>query len=98
MSFISSNMKRVKRDVIVNGKSAIRPCRVITYSVSVFLVILALVAPERASAYIDPGTTGMVSQILYVLFYGALGLFFYFLRSIKQYLTNTKHFLARFLG
>ena len=28
-----------------------------------------------AEAYIDPGTTGMLSQLLYVLFYGVLGIF-----------------------
>jgi len=52
----------------------------------------------EAAAYVDPGTTGLLSQILYVLFYGALGLFFYFLRYIKQYLTNAKDFVAKFFA
>jgi len=54
--------------------------------------------PEEAQAYVDPGTTGMLSQVLYVLFYGALGVFFYFLRYIKQYVTNTKEFLKKLFG
>ena len=60
--------------------------------------ILAAALPVDAQAYIDPGTTGMLSQILYVLFYGALGVFLYFLRYIKQYLANAKQFLARLFG
>jgi hypothetical protein len=52
----------------------------------------------EAAAYVDPGTTGLLSQILYVLFYGALGVFFYFLRYIKQYLTNAKDFVAKFFA
>lgn len=53
--------------------------------------------PIDAAAYVDPGTTGMLSQVLYVLFYGALGVFFYFLRYIKEYLTHaTQQFVAMF--
>jgi hypothetical protein len=62
------------------------------------IAFLLMTIPVDAMAYIDPGTTGMISQILYVLFYGALGLFFYFLRQIKQYLARTKDFLAKMVG
>ena len=63
--------------------------------VACFLIVSGLLYPGGAAAYIDPGTTGILSQILYVLFYGALGLFLYLLRYIKQYLANTKQFLAK---
>jgi hypothetical protein len=52
----------------------------------------------EAMAYVDPGTTGLLSQILYVLFYSALGVFIYFLRYIKQYLTTARQFLVRLFG
>jgi hypothetical protein len=54
--------------------------------------------PRPAAAYIDPGTTGMLSQVLYVLFYGALGVFFYFLRYIKSWLGRVKNFLGGLFG
>lgn len=54
--------------------------------------------PANVHAYVDPGTTGMLSQILYILFYGALGMFLYMLRYIKQYLANAKQFVTRLLG
>jgi hypothetical protein len=44
---------------------------------------LSLFHPAIGHAYIDPGTTGLVSQILYVLFYGVIGVFLYYLRGIK---------------
>jgi hypothetical protein len=62
-----------------------------------WLAITALL-PVEAHAYIDPGTTGMLSQILYILFYGALGVFLYMLRYIRSYLTAVKQFVARLLG
>ena len=61
-------------------------------------IILILLVPAVAMAYVDPGTTGMISQMLYVLFYGALGLFFYFLRQIKQYVSRLKESLAKLFG
>lgn len=64
----------------------------------IFMLLGAIIAPVDAYAYIDPGTTGVLSQVLYVLFYGALGLFLYTLRSFKQYLANLRRFLARLLG
>ena len=63
----------------------------------VFLIV-EVISPRNAAAYVDPGTTGMLSQILYVLFYGALGLFFYCIKYIKQYLASAKQFLARYFG
>ncbi len=62
------------------------------------IVVLGILVPSTAQGYVDPGTTGMLSQILYVLFYGALGLFFYFLRQIKQYLFRLKESLAKLFG
>ncbi|HEY7218552.1 MAG TPA: hypothetical protein VH985_09170 [Candidatus Binatia bacterium] len=61
----------------------------------VFFLVFEAALPGEAAAYVDPGTTGMLSQILYVLFYGALGVFLYSLRYIKQSLANFKHFLAK---
>jgi hypothetical protein len=63
-----------------------------------FLIFMATVLPRNAAAYVDPGTTGMLSQVLYVLFYGALGVFFYCLRYLKGYIANLKEFLARYFG
>jgi hypothetical protein len=60
--------------------------------------IFSLTLVEQELAYIDPGTTGILSQILYVLFYGALGVFLYSLRHIKQYLTHAKQVLVKWLG
>jgi hypothetical protein len=60
--------------------------------------LLIATIPVDVMAYVDPGTTGMISQMLYVLFYGALGLFFYFLRQIKQYLSRVKDSLAKLFG
>ncbi len=64
----------------------------------VFLCVFLYVAVIGVALYVDPGTTGMLSQILYVLFYGALGVFLYSLRYIKQYLANAKQFLAKLFG
>ena len=55
-----------------------------------------LAAP--AAAYVDPGTAGVVSQILYVLFYAALAAFFYSFRRLKEYLTHAKQMLAKLFG
>ena len=51
-----------------------------------------------AEAYIDPGTTGMLSQLLYILFYAVLGVFLYCLRYIKQVLVDGKQYLAKLFG
>jgi hypothetical protein len=61
----------------------------------VVLIVSELAVADPVGAYVDPGTTGLLSQILYVLFYGALGLFFYCLKYIKQHLISAKQFLAR---
>jgi hypothetical protein len=60
--------------------------------------VFSLTLVGDALAYIDPGTTGMLAQVLYVLFYGALGVFLYSLRHIKQYLTHAKQVLVKWLG
>ena len=60
--------------------------------------MLEAVLPRNAAAYVDPGTTGMLSQMLYILFYGALGLFFYCLRYVKRYIVNLKECLVRYFG
>jgi hypothetical protein len=61
-------------------------------------VSLGLLLPSDALAYIDPGTSGMLSQVLYVMFYGVLGVFFYMLRYFKQYVAHVKQFLAKYFG
>jgi hypothetical protein len=75
-----------------------RKNRLVPARLVVIGLILILMVPADALAYIDPGTTGMISQMLYVLFYGALGLFFYFLRQIKQYLSRLKESVAKLFG
>lgn len=62
------------------------------------VVSLGLFFPSHAFAYVDPGTTGMVSQILYVMFYGALAVFFFGLRYIKQNVVKVGQFLAKIFG
>lgn len=58
-------------------------------------VSLGLLVPSQALAYIDPGTSGLLSQVLYVMFYGALGVFFYMLRHLKSYLIRASGFFSR---
>ena len=60
-----------------------------------WIMAWGLILPCDVLAYIDPGTSGMLSQVLYVMFYGALGLFFYMLRYIKQCIAQVKEFLAK---
>ena len=48
-----------------------------------------------AEAYVDPGTTGMLSQLLCILFYGVLAVFLYCLRYIKQALAGGKQYLSK---
>ena len=62
------------------------------------LCLLHMVLATPAAAYVDPGTTGMLAQVLYVLFYAALGLFVYLLRYIKQYVARTKRFVSEIFG
>ena len=52
------------------------------------ILVLEAILPKQAAAYVDPGMSGLLSQILYVLFYGALAFFIYFLSSIKQSIAN----------
>jgi hypothetical protein len=74
--------------------------------ISSYLVIIAalccglaltVLMTGSAEAYIDPGTTGMLSQLLYILFYGLLGVFLYCLRYIKQVLADGKQYLSKLL-
>jgi hypothetical protein len=60
--------------------------------------VFQLIVVGPAAAYIDPGTTGLVSQVLYVLFYGALAACLYFFRSLISFVTDLKEFLAKFFG
>jgi hypothetical protein len=63
----------------------------------IMISVAGITSPSEVLAYVDPGTTGLLSQILYVLFYGALGIFFYCLRYIKQYLLYTKEYIAKLI-
>jgi hypothetical protein len=69
-----------------------------TIAALVFSCLLQLIPVGRAEAYVDPGTSGLVSQVLYVLFYGALATCLYFFRSLKSYVAGLKEFLAKFFG
>ena len=59
------------------------------------IVTLGFFIPSQAFAYVDPGTSGMISQVLYVMFYGALAVFFYGFRYIKQYVVKVGQSLAK---
>jgi hypothetical protein len=75
------------------------PKLVKTYLRIILVVELLLIgAPTDVFAYIDPGTTGMLSQVLYVLFYGALGLLLYLVRYLKQYVANAKQRIGKLFG
>ena len=65
----------------------------------VFMVLVCseFVMPVSADAYVDPGTTGLLTQLLYVLFYGIIGVFFYCLRHIRQALANGKQYLFQYI-
>ena len=88
---------RHKRSIRVI-ESLLRQRSAFLYWVFLYVAMIGVALPIDAAAYVDPGTTGMLSQILYVLFYGALGVFLYSLRYIKQYLANAKQFLAKLFG
>lgn len=66
--------------------------------IAAWLIAWGWALPCDALAYVDPGTSGMLSQVLYVMFYGALGVFFYMLSYIKQYVAQVKQFLAKHFG
>ena len=85
--------KRLNREI----KKLPRQRAAFLYWAFVLVAMTDLATPIDAAAYVDPGTAGMLSQILYVLFYGALGVFLYMLRYIKQYLANATKFLAKLL-
>ena len=59
------------------------------------VVLLLGVVAQRVDAYVDPGTTGMLSQLLYVLFYGVLAVFLYSLRYVKQIMANLRQRLLK---
>lgn len=63
--------------------------------VAYLLIVSGLWFPDDVAAYIDPGTTGMLSQVLYVMFYGALGVFLYMIRHFKSYLVRAKEYFAK---
>lgn len=65
----------------------------IEHAALIFFVFSGLFMPRPAYAYVDPGTSGLLTQMLYILFYGALGVFFYCLRNIKQFLTKAKRYI-----
>lgn len=92
--------------MLAEGKTLImiKPRRIRHHSyprnVSVVLcfVVLGSCLSSDAMAYIDPGTTGMLSQVLYVIFYSALGVFFFMFRQIKQRIARMKQFLVKLIG
>lgn len=59
------------------------------------LMISFYAIPNNVFAYVDPGTTGMLSQLLYVMFYGLLAVFLYSLRYIKQIMANLRRYLFK---
>ena len=65
---------------------------------AVWLIAWGSILPCNALAYIDPGTSGLLSQVLYVMFYGVLGMFFYMLRHLKSFLIRAREFFSRALN
>ena len=61
---------------------------------AIWLIAWGSILPRDAFAYIDPGTSGLLSQVLYVMFYGVLGVFFYMLRRLKSYLIRAREFFS----
>jgi len=50
-----------------------------------FLIAICLIIyPCISYAYVDPGTGGLLYQILYALFYGLLASFFMFFSRLKN--------------
>ena len=70
-------------------------CR--TFSALGLLCLLHLAAPGRADAYVDPGTSGLMAQVLYILFYSGMALILCFFRHLKSRLTALKEFLTKLL-
>jgi hypothetical protein len=64
----------------------------------VFFCLFQLIVVGPAAAYVDPGTSGLMSQVLYVLFYGGLATCLYFFRSLSSHVAGLKEFLAKFFG
>lgn len=56
-------------------------------------VMVYFLSVAEAYAYVDPGTTGMLSQLLYLLFYAVLGGFVYLLHRVKKAGGSLKSFL-----
>jgi len=75
----------------------VSPRLVIIATLCCGLTLTALML-SSAEAYVDPGTTGMVSQLLYILFYSVLAIFLYCLRYIKQALVGGKQYLSKLFG
>jgi len=61
-------------------------------------LIFGLLVAFPAEAYIDPGTTGLVTQLMYVFFYGLLAAFLVCIRYIKQILLKPKKLFAKLFG
>ncbi len=70
----------------------------VVFKILATMTAFQLGVASPAVAYVDPGTTGMLSQLLYVAFYGALGAFIYFLRYIKSWVARAKTVLAGLFG
>ena len=48
------------------------------------LLVLLLLGAQPARAYVDPGTTGLISQLAYLLFYAVLAGLGFFFRPLKS--------------
>ena len=75
----------------------VSPPLVIIATLCCGLTLTALILGS-AEAYVDPGTTGMLSQLLYILFYGVVAVFLYCLRYIKQAFVGGKQSLSKLFG
>ena len=62
------------------------------------IVLLLSFDSGTVQAYIDPGTTGLLSQVLYVMFYAALGIFLYGIRYIKGFMLSLNRTMLRLFG
>lgn len=61
-------------------------------------LVYGLLVAVPVEAYIDPGTTGLVTQLMYVFFYGLLAVFLVCIRYIKQILLKPRKLIGKFFG
>ncbi|HEX6033293.1 MAG TPA: hypothetical protein VFY83_02620 [Anaerolineales bacterium] len=62
------------------------------------MLLIVTFESRAAEAYIDPGTTGLLSQVMYVIFYAALAAFLCGIRYIKGFMLSITDHVLRLFG